>query len=214
MSLLKPMSLLKAAAAVALTGLLMTTTAFAKPEVGKPAPDFTAVDSNGQTVKLSDLKGKTVVLEWTNDGCPFVVKHYSVNNMQKLQKDATSQGVVWVSIISSANGEQGHVTPAQANELTKSRGAAPTNVVLDPEGKVGRLYDAKTTPHMFVVDAKGMLVYMGGIDDKPSSSSADIASSKNFVRAALDDIAAGRPVATAVTRPYGCSVKYSTKQSS
>jgi peroxiredoxin len=195
-------------AATAMAGLIMTATAHAAPETGKAAPDFTAVDSNGKTVKLSDYKGKTVVLEWTNDGCPYVQKHYSSNNMQTLQKEETAKGIVWLTIISSAPGEQGYVSGADANKLTQSRSAAPTAVLLDPEGKVGRLYNARTTPHMFIVNADGVLVYMGGIDDKATANPADIKTAKNYVRAALDSVEAGKPVENAVTRPYGCSVKY------
>ena len=186
----------------------MTATAYAAPEVGKPAPDFSAVDSNGKTVNLSDYRGKIVVLEWTNDGCPYVKKHYSSGNMQSLQKDETAKGIVWLTIISSAPGAQGYVDGSGANDLTSSRGAAPTAVLLDPDGKVGHLYDARTTPHLFIVNADGALVYMGGIDDKATTNAADIATSKNYVRAALDDVLAGKPVEQAVTRPYGCSVKY------
>jgi peroxiredoxin len=201
------MSLLRSAA-TAMAGFLMTAAAHAAPEVGKPAPDFSAVDSNGKAVKLSDYKGKIVVLEWTNDGCPYVQKHYSSKNMQTLQKEETAKGIVWLTVISSAPGEQGYLKGDEANKLTKSRGAAPTAVLLDPEGKVGRLYDARTTPHMFIVNPEGSLVYMGGIDDKPTTNPADIKTAKNFVRAALDSVAAGKPVERAITRPYGCSVKY------
>lgn len=186
----------------------MIATAHAAPEAGKPAPDFSAVDSNGKTVKLSDFRGKTVVFEWTNDGCPYVKKHYSSGNMQSLQKDAAAKGIVWLTVISSAPGKQGYVDGAGANELTKSRGAAPAAVLLDPEGSLGHLYDARTTPHMFIVSADGALAYMGGIDDKADTDPASIPAAKNYVRAALDEIAAGKPVAEAVTRPYGCSVKY------
>jgi peroxiredoxin len=201
------MSLLRSAA-TAMAGFLMTAAAHAAPEVGKPAPDFSAVDSNGKAVKLSDYKGKIVVLEWTNDGCPYVQKHYSSKNMQTLQKEETAKGIVWLTVISSAPGEQGYLKGDEANKLTKSRGAAPTAVLLDPEGKVGRLYDARTTPHMFIVNPEGSLVYMGGIDDKPTTNPADIKTAKNFVRAALDSVAAGKRVERAITRPYGCSVKY------
>jgi peroxiredoxin len=189
-------------------GLLMTAAAFAAPDIGKPAPDFTLPDSNGGKVTLSGLKGKIVVLEWTNDGCPYVHKHYASQNMQKLQKDAAAQGVVWLTIISSAPGQQGYADGAKANELTKSRGSAPAAVLLDPDGKVGHLYDARTTPHMFIIDPSGKLVYMGGIDDKPTTNVADVATAKNYVRAALGEIEAGKPVRDAITRPYGCSVKY------
>jgi peroxiredoxin len=201
MSFLKPL-------AVLLASVAMTAAAFAAPEVGKPAPDFSATDSKGRTVKLSDYRGKTVVLEWTNDGCPYVQKHYSTNNIQSLQKDAAAKGIVWLSVISSAPGEQGAVSGAEADKLSETRGAAPAAVLLDAEGKVGRLYDARTTPHMFIVNGDGTLVYMGGIDDKPTAIPSDVKAAKNYVRAALDDLAAGRPVATPVTRPYGCSVKY------
>ena len=201
------MFLLKCAAPL-MAGFLMTATAQATPQIGKPAPEFSAVDSNGKAVKLSDYRGKIVVLEWTNDGCPYVQKHYGSGNMQELQKDETAKGIVWLSIISSARGEQGYVEGAEANALTQSRGAAPTAVLLDPDGKVGHLYDARTTPHMFIVNGEGTLVYMGGIDNKPTTNLADIKTAKNYVRAALDEVMAGKPVTDAVTRPYGCSVKY------
>ena len=195
-------------AAVVLAGLLISGAAYAAPEPGKPAPDFSAINSNGKTVRLSDFRGKIVVLEWTNDGCPYVQKHYNSGNMQSLQKDETSRGVVWLTVISSAPGTQGYVDGTEANALTKSRGAAPTEVLLDPEGKVGHLYEARTTPHMFVVSKDGTLAYMGGIDDKPTTNPADIRTAKNYVRAALDEVMAGKTVEKAVTRPYGCSVKY------
>jgi peroxiredoxin len=184
------------------------TSAATEVKIGAPAPNFTAVDSNGKNHNLSDFKGKTVVLEWTNHDCPFVKKHYETNNMQKLQKSATTQGVVWLSIISSAPGQQGFVNGAKANELTKSRNAAPTAVILDPDGKIGKLYGARTTPHMFVIAPNGNLAYMGAIDDKPSANKDDVATAKNFVAEALSAIKAGKPVAVATTQPYGCSVKY------
>jgi hypothetical protein len=180
----------------------------AAPETGKPAPDFTATASSGKTVKLSDFKGKIVVLEWTNDGCPYVQKHYGSGNMQPLQKAAAADGVVWLSVISSAKGAQGHVTGPEADKLTVSRGAAPAAVLLDPEGTLGRLYKAETTPHMYIVDKTGTLVYMGGIDDKPNSDPAAIKGARNYVRQALDELRAGKPVSEPVTQPYGCSVKY------
>ncbi len=201
MSFLKP-------AAMLLAGFLVTATAYAAPEAGKPAPDFAAVDSNGKTIRLSDFRGKTVVLEWTNDGCPYVKKHYSSNNMQTLQKEETAKGVVWLTVISSAPGAQGYLTGDEANKLTETRGAAPTAVILNSDGAVGHLYDARTTPHMFIVNGGGTLVYMGGIDDKATTEAADITTAKNFVRAALDSMASGAPIENAVTRPYGCSVKY------
>ncbi len=192
----------------------MTATAQAAPEIGKPAPDFSAVDSNGKTVKLSAYRGKIVVLEWTNDGCPYVHKHYDSGNMQSLQKDAAAKSAVWLTIISSAPGMQGYADGARANGLTKSRGAAPAAVLLDPEGALGHLYNARTTPHMFIVNADGTLVYMGGIDDQPTKDAATLATAKNYVRAALDAISAGKPVSEAITRPYGCSVKYAPETGS
>ena len=186
----------------------MTAAAYAAAEVGKPAPDFSAVDSNGKSVKLSDYRGKTVVLEWTNDGCPYVKKHYSSNNMQSLQKEAAKKGIVWLTIISSAPGAQGYLTGDEANKLTATRGAGPAAVLLDPDGTLGHLYDARTTPHMFIVNAEGTLVYMGGIDDMATTEVEDIKTAKNYVRAALDDLAVGAPIENTVTRPYGCSVKY------
>ena len=180
----------------------------AAPLVGKTAPEFTAVDSNGVRHALSEQRGSIVVLEWTNHDCPFVRKHYGGNNMQSLQKDAKAKNVVWWSIISSAPGKQGHVSPAEANELTQRRNAAPAAVLLDPDGTIGRLYGARTTPHMYIIDPQGTLVYMGGIDDKPSADPADIATSTNYVRTALAKLENGQPVEPSSTRPYGCSVKY------
>ena len=176
--------------------------------VGKPAPDFTGIDSNGHKHSLSQYKGKIVVLEWTNHDCPYVKKHYHSGNMQQLQKNATANGIVWLSIISSRPGKQGHVSGEQANALSRSRNAAPTAVILDTTSEIGLLYGAKTTPHMYIIDKTGQLVYMGGIDDIPSKNEEDIARAKNYVRAALDAMAAGKTIEDSVTRPYGCSVKY------
>jgi peroxiredoxin len=184
--------------------------ALSAPVVGQGAPAFTGTDTTGQKVSLEQFRGKIVVLEWTNPECPFVQKHYGSGNMQALQKEATAKGIVWLSIYSSAPGEQGYVQPAEADRLTRDRSAAPTRVLLDPKGEIGHLYNARTTPHMFVIDTAGKLVYMGGIDDKPTTSKSDIQGATNYVRAALQDLAAGRAVATPVTRPYGCSVKYSS----
>ena len=198
-------------AAVALTaGALIASTAQAAPVTGVAAPAFSGVTAAGETISLADFAGKTVVLEWTNDGCPFVKKHYATPpaNMQSLQALAAEDGHVWISVISSARGEQGYADAARANELTASRGAAPTHVVLDEAGTIGRLYGAKTTPHMFVITADGRLAYDGAIDSKPSARVEDIAVATNYVTAALADIRAGKPVATPVTKPYGCSVKY------
>ena len=186
----------------------MSLASHASANVGQPAPDFTGRDTNGNPITLSQYKGKTVVLEWTNHECPYVKKHYNSGNMQKLQRDATADGVVWLSIISSKPGKQGHVSANQANDLTASRNAAPTAVILDETSGIGLLYGAKTTPHMYIIDKAGQLVYMGGIDDTPSSDEDDIPNAKNYVRAALDALAAGQPIKDSTTRPYGCSVKY------
>jgi len=180
----------------------------ASARVGEAAPVFSAPDIVGKTVRLGDYAGKTVVLEWTNDGCPFVGKHYDSGNMQSLQQKYTAAGVVWLTIASSAPGEQGYVTPADAKaDLARWR-AAPTDFLLDPDGVVGHLYDARATPHMVVIDRAGRLVYMGAIDDKPSTRLADVKTAHNYVAAALDAVAAGQPVAVASTQAYGCSVKY------
>ena len=196
---------LAAAAALLATGGAIAQGA--GPTVGQAAPNFSAPDADGRTRSLSQYRGKTVVLEWTNHDCPYVKKHYS-GNMQALQRDATRDGVVWLSIVSSAPGEQGHVTGAQAKQLTASRNAAPTAVLLDPSGDVGRLYGAKTTPHMFVINPQGRLVYAGGIDDVPSNKAEDLKRAKPLVRLALADVKAGRAVAISSSRPYGCAVKY------
>ena len=180
----------------------------AAAKVGEPAPQFGATDSDGKTVALSDFKGKYVVLEWTNDECPFVRKHYGSGNMQSQQKEAAAKGVTWLTIISSAPGKQGHVDGAKANELTRKRGAAPAAVLLDEKGEVGRLYGAKTTPHMFIVDPQGKLIYAGGIDSIASTEVEDLPKATQFVRVALNEAMSGKPVSQAVTAPYGCSIKY------
>jgi peroxiredoxin len=182
--------------------------AFASVKVGAKAPDFTLVDSNGKSVRLSSYAGKTVVLEWFNKGCPYVVKHYVSKNMQSLQKTYTDKGIVWLTIISSAPKKQGHETPEEANKTRAEWAIASTATLLDPKGEVGRTYGAKTTPHMYVVDPKGVLAYNGAIDSISSSDAADIPKSVNYVSGALDLVAAGKPVTTASTKPYGCSVKY------
>jgi hypothetical protein len=188
--------------------LFAPSPALAAPQTGKPAPDFTGAASDGRTIKLSDFSGKIVVLEWTNDGCPYVQKHYSSGNMQSLQKRAAPAGVVWLTVISSAPGEQGYVTGQQADQLSASRGAAPAAVILDPEGKIGHLYGAKTTPHMFIIGKTGELAYMGGIDDRPTPGPDSLTGARNYVRQALEEMEAGKPVSQPVTHPYGCSVKY------
>ena len=182
--------------------------ASAAPVLGQPAPAFRAVDASGKTRSLAEFKGKTVVLEWTNNGCPYVQKHYNSGHMQGLQKEATRDGVAWLTIISSAPGFQGYLTGPQAKQWKAKVGAASSDVLLDPKGVVGRAYEAKTTPHMYVVDKTGKLVYMGGIDDKASSDPDSLKGARNYVTAALADVKAGRAVAQAATRPYGCSVKY------
>ena len=182
--------------------------ASATPSIGQPAPAFTAVDSNGVSRSLAALKGRTVVLEWTNNECPYTRKHYDSGNMQKLQQEATASGVVWLTVISSAPGKEGFVSGGEANALTASRGAHPTAVLLDPSGTVGRAYEAQTTPHMFVIDKTGVLRYMGAIDDKPTASPASLAGARNYVREALAAMASGHMVQVATSEPYGCSVKY------
>ena len=181
----------------------------ATAKVGQSAPAFAAVATTGQTVSLADQRGKLVVLEWTNHDCPYVRKHYESANMQALQREATGQGAVWLTIISSAPGTQGHVSPREADQLTTSRKATPTAVLLDPTGVVGKMYGATNTPHMYVVDRAGVLVYAGAIDDRPTSRQSDVPGANNYVRAALQSVAAGQPVKTPVTRAYGCTVKYS-----
>ena len=184
--------------------------ASAQARIGAPAPTFSLTDSNGRAVSLADFKGKTVVLEWTNHQCPYVRKHYGGNNMQALQKKWTGQGVVWLSVISSGPGQDGHVSPQEANKLTAERGAAPSAVLFDSSGKVGRAYNARTTPHMYVIAGDGALAYMGGIDDQPSARLEDLKIAKNFVDAALSEIAQGKPVSVTSSRAYGCSVKYTS----
>jgi len=180
----------------------------AEAQVDMPAPDFTLPDSNGKSHSLSDYKGKIVVLEWLNHGCPFVKKHYNSGQMQKLQETYGKKGVIWFSIISSAPGKQGYCTPEQANELIKEKKAAPTALLLDPDGDVGKLYGAKTTPHMYIITSDGVLVYNGAIDDIRSSKVEDIAKAKNYVQIGLDEVLAGKEVSTKTSVPYGCSVKY------
>jgi len=177
--------------------------------VGDRAPDFTATDSNGRVHKLSEYQDKFVVLEWTNRGCPYTQKHYNSGNMQRLQREWTSRGVIWLTVISSAPGKQGYVKAAEENAYEKQVNAAPTAVLLDPTGVLGRLYDAKTTPHMFIIDPKGILIYNGAIDDRPTTELADVKGAKNYLSLALEEASTGKPVSIPTTRPYGCSVKYS-----
>ncbi|MFM9943396.1 MAG: thioredoxin family protein [Hyphomicrobiaceae bacterium] len=202
------------AGAAALTlALLQPAIARDAVQPGQPAPDFTARDAGGRDVKLSSFKGKTVVLEWTNHDCPYVKKHYGTGNMQALQKEATGQGVVWLTISSSAAGIQGHVNGLEAEKLTADRKATPTAFLLDHDGRVGRSYGATATPHMYVIDKAGVLAYMGAIDDKPTTNRDDVPGARNYVREALTAVAAGQPVKTASTRVYGCGIKYSEPRS-
>jgi peroxiredoxin len=187
--------------------LILISSALAA-RVGEPAPDFTATDSNGTRHHLADYKGKYVVLEWHNQGCPYTRKHYESGNMQRLQKEWTGKGVVWFTVISSAPGTQGYVTGPEENQYVSKMKAAPSAVLLDPEGTVGHLYAAKTTPHMYIIDPTGKLIYNGAIDDHPTSDASDIPSSRNYVSSALEQAMGGKPVGEAATRPYGCSVKY------
>lgn len=197
--MLKP---LLAAAAIAIAAPALAVT------VGQPAPDFTATDSNGKVHKLSSFRGKPVVLEWTNAGCPFVVKHYGAGNMQATQAAAQKAGAVWLTVNSGAPGKQGHVDGAAANQVLAKWNAKPTAYLLDTDGKIGRAYDAKTTPHIYVIDAKGTLAYAGAIDDKPTADPADIKGATNYALAAVTAVKAGKPVAVTSSKPYGCSVKY------
>jgi len=175
---------------------------------GSQAPDFKGTDSNGVAHTLSQYRGKYIVLEWANKGCPYDQKHYLSGNMEALQKQWTDKGVVWLSVLSSAPGEQGNVTPAEENQYLKKMNAAPTAALLDADGTIARLYQAKTTPHMFVIDPKGKLVYQGAIDDKPTTDQADVKTAHNYLNDALTTSMAGKEVAVSSTRPYGCSVKY------
>jgi hypothetical protein len=204
------------AAATLLTAVTLMACAEAKgrtpadgpvPELGKAAPAFTAVDTNGKTHSLAQYKGKWVVLEWLNHGCPYVKKHYGGGAMQALQKKYAGK-VTWLSIVSSAPGKQGHYSNEDANELTKEKGAAPHAVLIDESGTVGRAYDARTTPHMFVINPQGNIVYMGGIDDKNSTRTADLETARPHVDIALQEAMAGKPVSVPSSQPYGCSVKY------
>jgi hypothetical protein len=197
-----------AASLTAIVLLVLATSLAWAARIGDPAPNFTATDTNGQTHKLSDYAGKFVVLEWHNRGCPYTQKHYNSGNMENLQREWTGRGVIWLTVISSAPGKQGFVTASDENAYVKQVNAAPTAVLLDPTGTLGHLYDAKTTPHMFIINPQGTLIYNGAIDDRPTADRSDINGAKNYVSAALEQALAGKPVTTPTTRPYGCSVKY------
>jgi len=194
---------------LALISLTATTLIAAdSPPVGATAPDFNLADTGGKTHSLSEYKGKYVVLEWFNPECPFVKKHYGSGNMQKLQGEYTGKGVVWLSIDSSAPGLEGNLTAEQAQKVMKDWSTKQTALLLDPEGKAGRAYNARNTPHMFIINPEGKIVYEGAIDSKATPNPADIPSSTNYVKAALDESMSGKSVSNSNTRPYGCSVKY------
>ena len=176
--------------------------------VGEKAPDFTATDTNGQTHKLSEYAGKYVVLEWTNRDCPYTRKHYSTGNMQTLQREWTHKGVIWLTVQSSAPGQEGYITAPEENAYLKQASSSPTAVFLDPSGTLGHLYDAKTTPDMYVVNPQGILIYEGAIDNKPGADPEDVKSAENYVSLALTQAMAGKSLSTPTSRPYGCSVKY------
>jgi peroxiredoxin len=198
-----------AAAALSLVAAASTPIgSHAAVTIGAPAPDFSVASASGATESLSAHRGKYVVLEWLNHDCPYVRKHYDNGNMQRLQKELTAKGVVWMSVISSAPGKQGHSTPTGALSDAQTKGATPTAILLDEKGDVGKLYGATTTPHMFVVDPDGTLIYMGAIDDRPSFDAASLDGATNWVEKALEEAMSGRPVTTSATKQYGCSVKY------
>ncbi|HXP06045.1 MAG TPA: redoxin domain-containing protein [Stellaceae bacterium] len=205
---MKPVPAILCAAAMA--ALITGAQAADIARAGASAPAFTATDIAGHAVSLADYAGKTVILEWTNDGCPFVGKHYNSGNMQELQRRFTAAGDIWLTIASSAPGEQGFVDPEQARADITRWNAAPSDYLLDPDGVVGHLYDARATPHMVVIDGNGVVAYIGAIDDKRSTDLDDVKTAKNYVAAALDELAAGKPVTVAATHDYGCSVKYKT----
>ena len=210
------MKLTRRSAALALSGAVVVLAAgvmFAPQparavQSGGPAPAFQAVDAAGRTRTLEDFAGKPVVLEWSNHQCPYVRKHYETGNMQALQREATAQGVVWLTVVSSAPGTEGYVTGAEAQRLTTARHAAPTDVLLDPTGALGRLYGARSTPHMFVISADRRVVYQGGIDDRNTTDHASVQGARNYVREALTALHEGRAPAVAAAPSYGCSVKY------
>ena len=194
--------------ALATTALLAAGTAAATAVVGQPAPAFSTTDTSGKPVSLAALKGKTVVLEWTNPDCPFVQKHYGSANMQATQKDATSKGVVWLAVNSTRTDHPEYRAPAAMAEWMARSGAAPSATLVDADGRIGRAYGARTTPHLYVIDPSGTLVYAGAIDDKRSANPADVKTATNHVKVALAELQAGKPVAVPVTQPYGCSIKY------
>lgn len=188
--------------------LFAAGSAHAAATVGQPAPDFTLKDATGKTVRLSDFKGKHVVLEWTNPGCPFVRKHYDSGNMPATQKDATSKGVVWLAINSTEKASSDYLEPTKLAAWKAERKSTPSAILMDEEGTVGKSYGARTTPHMYIVNPQGQLVYAGGIDSIPSARPADIEKATNYVKVGLAEALAGKPISAATTQPYGCSIKY------
>jgi peroxiredoxin len=194
-----------------LVGFAPLTVQAQEASVNQQAPDFTLTAADGETHSLSDFEGKYVVLEWLNYGCPFVQKHYESGNMQKLQESYTEKDVVWLSIVSSAEGKQGHYPPQEMMEQKEKHNGEMTAILMDTSGEVGKMYGAQVTPHMYVINPEGQLIYKGGIDDKPTTDTADIEGATNYVKMALDQATSGEEVAVQTARPYGCSVKYATK---
>lgn len=192
----------------ALPLLLAAAGAQAVATVGQPAPEITLKDTTGKTVRLSDFKGKHVVLEWTNPGCPFVRKHYDSGNMPATQKDAAGKGVVWLAVNSTEKASGDYLEPAKLTSWLKERQSVPTAILMDEEGTAGRAYGARTTPHIYIVNPQGQLIYAGGIDSIPSAKADDIPRATNYVKTGLAEALAGKPLTAATTRPYGCSIKY------
>ena len=201
-------TLLASLIAASISFVAVTEATAAAASVGQPAPAFALKDTNGKAVNLADYKGKTVVLEWHNPECPFVQKHYNSANMQGLQSKYTKDGIVWLSVSSTEPSHSDYKKPEAINALFKSSNAAPTTYLMDESGATGKAYGAKTTPHMYIIDGQGTLVYAGGIDDKRSTNVADVKTARNYVAAALDELKAGKNVSVSTSTPYGCSIKY------
>jgi peroxiredoxin len=199
---------MRLAAALVAAVAAISSSAWAAPVPGQPAPSFRGVDVNGKTVALADFRGRTVVLEWNNPNCPFVQKHYTSGNMQALQQKNTAAGIVWLAINSTTESHSDYMAPAKLAGWFGEQKAAPTAIVMDPKGEIGRAYGAKVTPHMYVIDPKGTLVYAGAIDDKRSANPADVKTATNHVAAALGELASGKAVTTAASTAYGCTIKY------
>jgi AhpC/TSA family len=199
---------LMACVATVATTFFIAAPAYSAAVIGQKAPEFTAKDAMGKTVNLADFKGKTVVLEWVNPGCPYVRKHYGAGNMQSTQKDAADKGVVWLAINSTDTQHPDYLAPAVLQSWMTEQKAAATHTVMDESGKIGQQYAARTTPHMYIINAQGNLIYAGGIDSIASANPADIKTATNYVKQSLGEVAAGKPISSANTKPYGCSVKY------